>query len=691
MSDWFEDLESHVEENLEPFHVVLKKNNEKELLSWLNKVKDSLIEQAQTRTSKQRLHLTAYRGLSTNRWDRRRDFNSTRRLHKINKFIVNHLHDLTETKVSQMTRLKPAVEVLPSNDEFEDKAAAKVVGLLVKHLFELNNIDFLTQQMHRHCRIFGESFAFVLWDKDKGDLDPDYVEARDEGITEIKLDDGTTHDMRVPIKTGDIKYELELPWRVLLQRKSKIEDCDYVIRISVEPTEDLKIEYPDKAGKLKSQDDLRVFDIEDLSNRFLEGHTPVFHLWHKHTKYAPEGSYIKFTKECILEQDELGFTHGQLPIVRLTDLDVPDVLNGTSRYETILPLQKMYDNIQTLIAKNIYLTAHAKWLMPRGACKIEQLGNDNTIVQYQGNIAPQLAQVNPNPPEVYSYAESIKQNMQTVYGSQGIARGEVPKGITAASALQFLNEIENERNSTDIAKHGFLIKNLAKMSIAVAADNYDINDGRMLRIVGKNNSSMIKHFDVANLNKNYDVRYDNSTGLPETKSAKIQRILETLQRHPTLFKPERWEELLDLGNADRMVNLATAAIRSADSENEDIMAGNHVSPPEDWEDHIVHWESHVRAMQSRSFKEEASNEVQMAFRQHVFLTEALILEKMSDNPTFQAKVAELKLFPLFKHPNLQVPHSAEHQEAMVQGQANRGEPVTGAIPGQDIEDKREER
>ena len=33
---------------------------------------------------------------------------------------------------------------------------------------------------------------------------------------------------------------------------------------------------------------------------------------------------------------------------------------------------------------------HAKWVMPRGACKIESLGNDNTIVQYQGPVPPQM-------------------------------------------------------------------------------------------------------------------------------------------------------------------------------------------------------------------------------------------------------------------------------------------------------------
>jgi len=348
----------------------------------------------------------------------------------------------------------------------------------------------------------------------------------------------------------------------------------------------------------------------------------------------------------------------------------------------------MYDNVSTLIAKNIYLTAHAKWLMPKGACKIEQLGNDNTVVQYSGPIAPQLAQVSSNPPEVYNFREQIKQDMQTVYGSQGLSRGEVPKGITAASALQFLNEIENERNSTDISKHSFLVLAIAKMSIAVAADNYSIEHGRMLRIVGESNKHLIKHFDVANLSKDYDIRFDNSTGLPETKSAKIQRIMDTMQRNPNLFSPERWEELLDLGSASRVIKLATDSIQAADSENEDILAGEDVGLPEDWEDHLTHWESHVRSIQNRSFKEEAGPEVQSAMKQHIFITEQLIIEKMQTNPLFQAKVAQLRLFPIFFH-DTAAPVSAEHQKAMVEGQANRGEEVSGMIPGMDKEDNNE--
>ena len=48
-------------------------------------------------------------------------------------------------------------------------------------------------------------------------------------------------------------------------------------------------------------------------------------------------------------------------------------------------------------------------------------------------------------------------------------------------------------------------------------------------------------------------------------------------------------------------------------------------------------------------------------------------------------MAQLRLFPIFFHDNL-APVSAQHQEAMVQGQTNRGEEVTGQIPGIDKED-----
>jgi len=56
--------------------------------------------------------------------------------------------------------------------------------------------------------------------------------------------------------------------------------------------------------------------------------------------------------------------------------------------------------------------------------------------------------------------------------------------------------------------------------------------------------------------------------------------------------------------------------------------------------------------------------------------------KMENSPQFEAHLARLKTFPIFHHAKPS-PKSEEHQKAMVEGQANRGEEVSEQIAGKD--------
>jgi hypothetical protein len=677
--------------NVKPFHSI-DKDNEKDVLEWCSKVIETLEKQGLARNSRMRKNLETYRGLDTTL--RRTDIRRSDRqfLNKVNKFIVNHLHDMTETRISQLCRLKPSVNVLPTNDEYQDRSAAKATKHLIDHLWYINNVDELRQKMLRNAFIFGEAYCFVTWNKQKGDLHPMYVKSKQSGISLNFLDmngnqmvdkDGNPIkiDPSKPIYTGDIDYEIEVPWRVYLQRQKEFKKVEYCFRVSVVSTETLKKDYPARADKIKNTLNIKAFDSDDLTEHLLEEETVVYEFYHKKTKYCPKGYYIKFTKEAILDMSDLPFSHGDLPLVRITDMDVPEQLNGISQYEMVRPIQTMHDNLSTLLAKNIYMMGHAKWVMPRGACKIESLGNDNTIVQYQGPVAPQMLQTLPNPPEAYNFRNMLREEMGQIYGIQGVSRGTPPKGITAAVALQFLNEQEQERNSTTVIKHNDMIKDLAKMTIAVAGDYYDPDDGRMVRIVGKNNRYSIRHFDTANLHKSYDIRLELGSGLPESKAGKVQRIIEIMQMKPDLLSNERWMDLLDLGDTEKMNSLLTVAVRAAESENEDIMAGRPVADPEEFEDHILHWKVHTKSIQERTFKEECPPNLRQEMLQHIAIHEFLMVQKAQENPAFEAKLAELPNFPIF--PNGFIPRSLEQQRVVVQGQANQGLPITGAIPGED--------
>ena len=111
---------------------------------------------------------------------------------------------------------------MPTNDEYEDRNAAKSVKYLIDHIWYTNNIEELRAKMLRNAFIFGESYCFVNWNKDKGDLHPLYVKARDMGINLKFMDkegnqvtdkDGKSLeiDPERPVHVGDIEYEVEVP------------------------------------------------------------------------------------------------------------------------------------------------------------------------------------------------------------------------------------------------------------------------------------------------------------------------------------------------------------------------------------------------------------------------------------------------------------------------------------------------
>lgn len=685
--NFFDDLEAAPSdgEALKPFFTVLKKS-EDDQLRWLNSAMEFLRKQGQRRTYAQRANLAAYRGLNWGGVSNRNSVTRDRQglpLNKTERFKVNFLYSLTETKISQLSRIKPAVQVLPNSNEFQDKNAAQAVKSLVDHLFYENNVDYILQQAHRHKKIFGEAYVFVEWDPNRG------PEMANELIGTPLLDESGNPEVdengeavlitRSP-RMGDVSFNVVPPWRVFLQRRNQFEECEYAFRIKIMPVDEVRALYPDNASEIESDNGSYIFDMEELGDRRLEDETLVYEFYHRDTHMVPGGAFACFTQKKLLKLDKLPYSHGKFPFERITDIDLPDVLNGISTYDVVLPIQNMHDNITTLISKNIWLTAHAKWMMPRGAAKIESLGNDNTIVQYQGPTPPQLVQVRPNSNEVYQYREILRTELAELFGVHPVSTGNPPQGITAAVALQFLNEQEAERSSTEIAKHNNLIQNLAQKTIAVAADYYDYDDERLVKILGNDNKYMIKYFDMANLNKSYDVRIDISTSLPDSKAGRTERIFQAMQYNREMLPPERWAELLELGAVDKMNSLITESIKTAESENEDMAQGIEVADPEAWEEHIQHWHAHLKRMQSRSFKEEMDPEFRKDFVEHVMAHEYLMVEQAKINSKFSAELAQLSAFPLFyKDPSFTA-QSAPQAEAQVQGAANRGEPTNLQIP-----------
>lgn len=638
-------------------------DNEKEILKWLSAELDFLEHENEPRIRIQRRNLALYKGIQYQESEARAE-NRDRAADRstfLRKIVANHLFDLTKNRASRLIKFRPAVAILPTNDELEDKLSAKACKGLLDHIWYENDFEGVVQlELATHAMITGESYLFIEWDKDKGPLSPAYLKAKkkhgnkipllDENGQQRKDDNGQPMFVEKPIRIGDVNYRIELSPEVLLDKQPKLSAVKYCFTRRQHSVDALRIQYPDKAGDIKSHND-QIYDYDRMEIRPVRNEVTVFTFIAKKQPGMEKGRLIRFTKDCILENVEAPFSHDGLPFIRFTDIDYPGELYGHSFFEIIKGLTGTYNNLTNMILRNILLVSHPKWMVPAGSVALDKLGNDITIVQYKGPQPPALAVAQSVPADVFKFRADLKEEFQQISGVFGVSRGEPPPGIKAGVALQFLSEQESERYNELVLKWNECIRQVAELTLSVAHDYYDDSDERMVRVLGKNNEYMTQFFRVADLNSDYDIRIQNSSALPKSVAARTQTLLDLSERFPDKFTGEQVIDMLDLAQSDKFVDSATVAVRTAEAETEKLLEAtpqeSEAMSPQEFENHLIHWRIHTKQIQEFSFKYKTAPEKQKNLVDHVFTHEMFMLEQAKVNPKFAQMLSDLELFPMF--------------------------------------------
>jgi hypothetical protein len=640
--------------------------NEKDILSWLQSELGWLEQESQARIRTMRRNLALYKGVQYQELESRIDARDrgNDRAQVVKKVVSNQLFDMTKNRAARIIKYKPAVAILPTNDELQDKVASKVTKQLLDHIWYSEDFEGKIQlQIVLNALVMGESYLFIEWDEQKGDLNPAYVEAKKKHNGKIPLLDengkitkdpqGNEIYIDRPVRVGDVCYDVVLASEVLCQRKKKWSEVNYLFKREVIHVQELRTRYPDKASKIKNLDGAQVYDYEKMELRPSRNEQVVYTFYHRRSSMMDKGRQIVFIKDQILENKEFPFSHTNLPCERFTDIDLPGELSGVSFFENVKPLTGTYNNLTNMLVRNIVLASHPKWMVPAGSVALDQLGNDMTIVQFKGPAAPVLATATTVPSDVFQFREKLREEFLQIAGVGQVSRGEPPPGIKAGVALQFLAEQEAERYNELVLKYNDLIVGIAKMTLAVAADYYDESDERLIRVIGKNNEWMTKFFNVAYLEKDYDIRVMNSSALPRSIAARTQTLLDLSERFPDQFTGEQVIDMLDLAQSDKFIDAATIAVRAAQAENEELiklgpeMVDEAILAPQDFENHIIHWREHTRAAQEYSFKYQTPKQAQDRLINHIKATEMLMVEHSKTNPAYAQQLATLPLFPMF--------------------------------------------
>lgn len=650
-------------------------DNEKKIHEWLLAEKGYLESENHDRFEKVKTNIARYRGIQFQTQDTRENRQAANSKAEVQKIVANHTYDLVQQRTSKLVKYKPGVVVLPTNDEFTDKISAEMTESWLRHIWYVHQFEGEMQvRAVKSTCVMGEVYLFIEFDFDAGDTHHEFlhdlspeeqeqvkkggkVTLKDENGQPVTDDNGNPIEVSKVVKNGEVSYSLVRTTDVLLERKENFRDSTYLFRRKgLTSVEEARLKYPGKEAMIKANGEVSYYDFEKMQlKKTQKGEVELWIFYLKRCPGCPDGRMITFTRDGIVENKKFPYSHDKLPCTRLYDGIGEGELHGYPTIENVAGLTGAYNNITNMMLRNYFLLAHPKWTMPAGAAKLESLGNDITIVQFKGPVAPQLVSYNSIPSESFQFRKELKEEFQQIYGVFGVSRGEPPPGIKAGIALQFLSEQENERHNEMVLRYNEWIRESAQMTIAVAGDYYDEDDQRLIRIMGKNNRWMTTLFKASNLSKDYDVMVQNSSALPQSKAARTQTLMDLKKDFPAVISDEQFLDMLELAQDKKFIDSATVAVRAAEAENEALLDPNPkvpVNEPEEYEDHIGHWKIHVRQAWEWGFKHETPEPLRKRFIEHVMAHEMLMIERGKLIPEFAAQLKTLPSFPLFFKPNL---------------------------------------
>lgn len=591
---------------------------------------------------------------------------------KPSKLVVNHLYDLTTQRVARITRNKPAVTINPANGENKDKVSARVMKYWVDYLLYQNDFDSIVSECAQAAYIMGEAYIASNWDPEAGEKTQDWKdeeamasrEGRAPRVMQVNPktgepvtdDDGEPLYIERAVKTGDVTLACWTPLDTIVERCGDFKKAKYWFHEEYMDIDEVKALYPDAADQIEPDSEgsdqfASMRSITGYDGGPAEGKVLVRTFRHKPTSFLASGRWVISTRTAILMNKALAANEEGLALARLSDIDVPKRQTGLSFFEHGKRINAAINDLTSMGMRNSKLMAHPRWILPRGSLiKKDALGNDITIVEYQGVTPPQMVTPPPMNQELMTMRADLKQDLQ-ILGTYDASRGDIPANIRSALALQFIDEQEEQRANSSIAKHAALIRTVIQNSINVASAYYEKDDNRLLPVVGNNNRYLVKEFNPEHLTKSYDIRVANSSGLPQTKAARTEMLIALKEAFPTMVTDQKAAELLQFSDVEGFYDAATAAVKAAQAENENMLSEEQPEQPTIFEDLIIHWSEHVKEVQNRSFKVTTPKHVQELFVAHIGGTEMLMMNRAQKNPAFAMKIMRLSLFPLIYEPS----------------------------------------
>lgn len=510
------------------------------------------------------------------------------------RLVCNRIRTVVRGELAKITKEKPRGFVIPSTTDEADLAGARAGERIHEYLWREMHMNRVVRQAEFWNLICGTSFIKDWYEKEALDYDG---------------------------KKGKICAEPVTPFHMIVPdlQEQEIENQPYLIQeMAKDPgwvaknfKKDVQPDSSVSGGGIFEQRFLSALGIAGTSNT--KKYVSVREGWFKPNNKFPDGLFVMWTKDDILfSQEGWPYKHKEYPFTKLEHIPTGRFYSESSVAD-LIPLQKEYNRTRSQIIEAKNRMSKPQLLAVRGSVDPNRITSEpGLIIFYTPGFAPPTAlQLQNLPSYVIDEVERIKLDMDDSASQHDISRGNAPPGVSAATAISFLQEQDDSKLLLSVASLEEGVERIGKHFLSHVAQFWQAE--RMVQVTGVNGQWEAHKFSAESIKGNTNFKIEAGSATPVSRAAKQAFILELMKNG--YVPPEQGLKYLDMSETGRMYEELQRDARQAQRENDALATGAQFGP-NTYDIDLIHVQEHEGYCKTEEY-ENLDDQKKTTFQQHL--------------------------------------------------------------------------
>lgn len=460
--------------------------------------------------------------------------------------VINLIKPLARREMSRLTAQKPFASVIPATGEDTDLFAAQAAEQIWESMYRNKNVAKALRRTVFWDVIAGNGFLKTWWDPDQ--------------IDEFN---------GMP---GDICYDPITPFHLFVPdtKEPELENQPFMIHAQLRNAEQLsraygtQINFERTKGEELEQNLLSVLGEQEWERG---KNVLTIECWVKPGIYdiLPEGGMVLIAGQQVLQAfEQWPYGHNKYPVAHFRNVETGKFY-ADSIITDLIPLQREYNRTrgQMIEAKN--RMSKPQLLAEQGSIDVTKLTSEpGLIIPYRpGFNPPRPMEISGLPSYVLDEPARIKEDMNEIAAQHETSRGDVPSGVTAATAISYLQEQDESQLSFTFDSIEEGMEKTAFLTLNYVKDYWDVQ--RTIKVAGVDSTFDVMTFKGSDLHNNTDIRMEAGSALPTSKAAKQAFIMDLMKFG--YIDPNKGLEVMEIGGINKIYEQIQVDDRQAQREN----------------------------------------------------------------------------------------------------------------------------